>query len=147
MPAPVTIQDPEKGTMQEVLADAVTVLATAEFKVKAPALELKSQDITTEVKPPAKKLKPKTSRSIRFALWFNTYRCDVFSYFTGTCLTLWMKEILRDFRHIEYDWLSPRCHKRVDVPSSLHRCFRTWQLAHSYPHAQRALRQATIPDC
>lgn len=85
MPGPHTLDDPEKGEMQQVVSPAMSaVLTDVEFKTNLPRLDLQSKDLTElpivegiKPNPPRlpKPLLPKARLRIRLALWFNTYRC------------------------------------------------------------------------
>jgi hypothetical protein len=94
MPAPTTLDDPEKGAMQIVTPEAVAMslakvrptsqIHSADFKVNETTLDqIKSQLIAasqTQKPAPPKKVQRKVSRFIRFSLWFNTYRLVHCSY-------------------------------------------------------------------
>lgn len=90
MPAPSHIEDPEKGTLDLVTPDQLSIvlpaiypttqISNAEFVVNGTTMqEIKTQIVATQKeKPPTpKKSKRKVSRAIRFSLWFNTYRLVV----------------------------------------------------------------------
>lgn len=90
MPSPHIIDDPEKGTMEQVEQSAPVALPTPRTNVSRDAqvvdLTRKVQDpekkpadlsivpLVQTSKPAAVKKPRKVSRWIRFQLWFNTYR-------------------------------------------------------------------------